>query len=648
MKFSIKLSILLTLICLFTVRCANISAPTGGPRDSLPPIVVRTTPAPYTTNFKGKKILIEFDEYIKLKDQQKLFFVSPPGVQKPLITVKGKGLEIMFENSLDSLTTYRLDFGSSITDNNEGNPLHGYSFVFSTGPYVDSLVMAGQTLGAYERDSVKDAFIFYFDAKADSLAVDSTMFNAKTEALFRSDSSGYFIADILKDKNYRVYALDDKNGNQRYEAGTDRIGFSDRIFNPTELSGFSMAFDPVRKYMKIDSLQVVFDLFKEIPVRRQLLTKQERTHRQKITMTFNALNPKIDSLMLGGIDSTWIIREDGVVGDTVTLWISPQTKEQIAALADTIRGTMVLEREDSVWKPYRSTEKLTFTHKIFEPKKKKEAKIESTTKRKRKAGKHLAADTTKTTAAPNTEIKDSTEAKKKKNTFKMTVVADNPLNPEKHIAFEFGFPLRSIDSSRIELIRKFEIEQKGKNIKGDVKTKEEKVPFTLYHTPENIRRWIIRAAWKKEGEYSLLIPEKVFEDITFESNDTLKSTFTIADPEKFGSLIIKTQPDTTYKGTYVLELMEGRGEKATIIDREKNIVAGQTIEFSYLKAGTYSLRIVQDKNANGKWDTGSLTERRQSEKVRMVTDEAGEEKRFIAKENWAVEEDVNLSKMFER
>lgn len=140
----------------------------------------------------------------------------------------------------------------------------------------------------------------------------------------------------------------------------------------------------------------------------------------------------------------------------------------------------------------------------------------------------------------------------------------------------------------------------------------------------------------------------MFQDITFESNDTLQSTFKIANPDKFGTLTLKSATDTAYHGDYIYELLQGRGEKATIVRRQKGVTAGQTVIFSYLKAGSYYLRIVRDSNQDGKWETGSLTHRLQPEMVRMVIGTRKEDKIFIAKENWNVEEVINLTKLFEK
>lgn len=637
-----------------TVRCARMASPTGGPRDSLAPVVVRTTPQPYTTNFKGKKVLIEFNEYVKFKDQQKLFFVSPPSIKKPQLTIKGKSVEVAFEENLEPETTYRLDFGSSIVDNNEGNPLYGYSFVFSTGDVVDSLVMAGQVIGAYERDSVLGAFLFYYDAKIDSTAVDSTIFNGKVDALFRTDSSGYFVADILKDKKYRIYALDDTNGDQRYQPGTDRIGFIEGTFNPAELGGFTMTYDSVKRFMTIDSLQAKFEVFKEIPLRRQSISKQERPLRQKIVLSFNTKDPKIDSIQLEGIDKSWLIPEYGIVGDTVTLWIAPPTKELIGELVDTIRGTMLLERQDSVWNPYQSKEKLTFTHRIFQTKEKKREEHqqarEKTKKQKRKNPIQQPSANINDTIIKAEPPKDTVVNKDKKpvaNPFRFKVEAETPLIPTKNIAFTFDYPLTKIDSSRIELFHIVAAEQKGRKTEAKTTSTEVRIPFHLRQSPGSIRRWVLSADWKADNEYRLMIPSGVFEDIAFEKNDTLKSQFKIANSEKFGKLILSTLADSTDKSHYIFELLQRRGNDYNIVERVKAVQAGDEITIPYLKSGNYLLRIVQDANHNGKWDTGSITLRRHPEKVRMLLDDSQEAKQLISKENWDIGESLNLKKIFE-
>ena len=134
-------------------RCATIMTPTGGPKDTLPPVITLMTPDNFTTNFKDRKIYIEFDEFVQIKDQQKEFFTSPQMKKKPTITLRGRGISVQLRDTLRENTTYALNFGSAICDNNEGNPLYSMRYVFSTGPEIDSMVLSGYTVDAYKADS---------------------------------------------------------------------------------------------------------------------------------------------------------------------------------------------------------------------------------------------------------------------------------------------------------------------------------------------------------------------------------------------------------------------------------------------------------------------------------------------------------------
>lgn len=619
-KNIITIAIFAMLAVIFGTRCASIGSIQGGPKDSLPPVIVKMTPLPYSTNFNGKKVSIEFNEYVQLKEQQKNFFMSPAAQEKPLLTVKGRAIEVQFQSPLDSATTYRLDFGSSIRDNNEGNALTGYSFVFSTGDYIDSLMMAGQVINAFERDSVVDAFLFYFDAKADSMKLDSTMFLARAEALFRSDSSGYFFADILKEKPYRIYAIRDENGNQQYESGTDYIGFLDSIYNPTELEGFTLNFDSLTRKMQLDRPQVKLELFMEKPVKRQLLGSQERPMAQKIMMTFSAAQARIDSLELQGVPREWLIEDRNKAGDTLIYWINPGTEENLKALSDTIVGSMIYYRTDSLWQLEPRREKLRFTYKRPAP--------------------------------PKVDKRDTTE-KKEVNPFKFTVEASSTLNPESGINFLFDYPLLTMDSAKIELML---IDKKVETLRDPVKVRMEQ-------DSTNIRRWKMKAPWIEGRKYDLLIPSGVFTNIAMQKNDSLQSEFTVDQVNKHGTFVFETAAEPGDSTVYIFELYKpepakrssssssasgskGQSQGPPIVYRVKDVRAGQTLKMRFIPQGNYRLRIIEDRNGNGEWDTGSLTIRQHPEKVRTWQSETTGLPVLTSKENWEIVEKFKLSELF--
>ena len=197
------------------------------------------------------KIYIEFDEFVQLKDQQKEFFTSPAMKKKPLITLRGRGIVVQLRDTLAPNTTYALNFGSAIRDNNEGNPLYSMRYVFSTGPEIDSMVLSGYTADSYKADSVSKSFIWFFpaDSVEQVAGYDSTIFKYKPAAIARAENNGIFIAQNLKPIPYRVYAVQDKNDNQMYEPGSDQVGFLEGTYNPAEMPDFGMWYDSIRQYV---------------------------------------------------------------------------------------------------------------------------------------------------------------------------------------------------------------------------------------------------------------------------------------------------------------------------------------------------------------------------------------------------------------
>lgn len=618
-----------TTLVLLCIACATVNSPKGGPVDSLPPRIIATNPQPYTVNFKGKKVTIEFNEYIQLKEQSKLFFVSPNPKRKPTLTIKGRAVVVEFRDSLDNNTTYRLDFGSAIVDNNEGNKLDGYSFVFSTGDVIDSLYMAGQVIDAHSQDTVAGAFIHFFDAAADSMTVDSVLFKSRANAVFRTDSNGFFVADILKEKPYRIYAFLDKNGDQAYQPGSDMVGFLDSTYNPIDMPAFSLQYDSTTRRSHIDPVPIRFELFTEKAIVRQNMQSHTRKGRNQLDLVFAAPQARYDSMQLTGVDLDWLIREQNETGDSITLWIAPPTQEQFKALPDSIFGSFVYFRQDSVMNFFPKREKLNFYSKTFVAKEKKRK------------------ETTEQTTT------DSTKAKTEKIPFQFKVEAQQTLNPEHGIGFSFTYPLRQLDSTRITLTR-IEDDPKSTSRSGRKRaTTDEKAESPKIRTKEpfsfdslSLRRQVLRANWKVGAQYELIIPDSVFVDITFAANDTLSSTFSIADPEKFGTIKLQTLTDPKDSTTYIVELMSGKAQELTPVQIRTGVLAGDVLTFRYLTPGFYAIRVIEDKNSNGKWDTGSLSERHHPERVRYFRTSNGR-RSVEAKENWEINETVHLSELFD-
>lgn len=407
-----------------------------------------------------------------------------------MLSIRGRSVQIDLKEDLDSNRTYALDFGSSVVDNNEGNPYVGLRYVFSTGGEIDSLLMSGYTVDAQKGDTLGKVFLLFFDAKADSIpAYDSTIVNSKPLSVARSYPNGIFIAENLKPMDYRIYALEDNNNNMRYEPGVDRVAFLDTVFNPLREPAFDIWYDTSRRYMQADP-QLMMRLFKEIPSKRQTYTGASRPQSNRVTLMFSAPFPQIDTLVFEGFDPSKILTEYVTPRrDTMTLWFDAIEEE----MPDTLRGRLVYRKHDST------------------------GVLQS-------AGQDLAIAWRR----PAKKEKEKEKEKEKKddapepNPFKVKVAGGTTLNPEKNIVFDFDYPLTRVDSTAIDLQRLGEGES------------SEPVKVSFVQDTAKLRSWTLSAPWVAGEKYRLTIPAGTFANTNRESNDTLRSEFTIESPEKYG------------------------------------------------------------------------------------------------------------------
>ncbi|MNX60144.1 hypothetical protein D3C86_910420 [compost metagenome] len=219
--FNLKnLAVMSTLLLLF--GCASIQTPQGGPKDTTPPKVLSMTPKNQTRNFNAKKIVIEFDEYFNLKDEFKEFSISPDQEKAPELKKRGKRLEINLQDSLEKNTTYTLNFGKSVADVNEGNVVKNLSYVFSTGPEIDSLSVSGKVINSLSDEPEKDVTVFILPIERD------TLFGKKRPSIYTTtDSAGTYKLNNLRKGTYKVYALKENSGggDKIYQQISDEVGF---------------------------------------------------------------------------------------------------------------------------------------------------------------------------------------------------------------------------------------------------------------------------------------------------------------------------------------------------------------------------------------------------------------------------------------
>lgn len=594
----------------FFTRCASVGTPTGGPKDSLPPVIVGVAPADYSTHFKSDKILIEFDEYVQLKDLQKELYTSPAMKRKPVATLRGKAVQIQIkDDSLLPNTTYAIEFGSSVSDNNEGNPLHGLRYVFSTGDEIDSLMMSGYTEESEKADSLGRTFIYFFEA--DSVPApeeyDSVMFKYKPAKIARSQKNGIFVAQNLRPVPYRVYAFYDSNDNGAYEPSIDKVGFLEGTYNPAEMPPFAIWYDSVRRYVSADP-QLYFRLFTDVSFRRQSLQEAKRTDRHKAMLYFSAARPDIRRIAFEGIGPEQIITESASRNrDTLALWFAAEPD----IMPDTLRGEITYMRHDT----------LNVLREVTEPLELPWRRVETREQERER----LREERAKARAEAEGRVWRSTAP----SAFRMIdFAASAEVNPERDLPLEFATPLTRFDSAAVELLSWSE--------RGD--TVRERATFVP--DSANVRKWRLRSRWTPERRYRLFIPADALADIAGEGNDSISAALTVADIEKFATLKVEVIPREA-GAKYILQAVDANNRLLSEVRG-----AGEGVHtINYIPAGDMRLRIIEDVNGNGEWDAGNLVERRQSERAEFYKNERDEEL-FTTKTGWEFEITLDMGRIF--
>ena len=598
-KIALRVAVLLLFGGAFFSRCANIMTPEGGPKDTLPPVIVKLQPDNFATNFKEKKIYIEFNEFVQIKDQNKEMFTSPAMKKAPLLTTRGKGIVITIRDTLLENTTYAIDLGSAIRDNNEGNPLNAMRFVFSTGDKVDSIMCSGYTADSYKADSVSRTFLWFYIA--DSLPVtpdyDSTIFNRKPDVIARAQNNGIFIAQNLKPVKYRIYAIGDKNDNQLYEPGSDLVGILDKEYNPVELPEFAIWFDSLRMYPSAEP-QLYFRMFTDKAFTNQRLVDAVRPDQKKAMLYFNADYPRIDSLVFDNIPSDKVLIDPQTKGrDTMALWFNVPAEE----LPDTIKGQIVYYRHDSLRQLSKTREPLKLAWKLIE------------TKEQQKERERIE--------------KEKEKAANDKNKFTLNIGAGKEVNPERGFEISFGTPAVTFDTTAVKLLV----------VAEDKST----TPVEMHFVRDtlNMCRWQVNAPWREKTNYRLYVPKRSITDVMGYQNDSTVVEFATYDPEKFATVTLNVTGEAGKE--YILLLTDSSNKT---LQEKRGVTTGQ-YRFNFVAPGDVRLRVIEDSNGNGQWDAGDVLQRLQPERAEIYANDRGEDI-FTTKMNWDFEINLDMAKLF--
>ena len=550
---------------MFPWGCANTTTPpTGGPKDTIPPVLRKVEPLPATVHVPTKKTKLRFtfNEYVKIKDANGVY-LSPPLEKKPKAVIKGKSLEVSFESDLDSNTTYTLDLTGALVDNNEGNLFPGYTLVFSTGAQIDSMCLTGLVQDCNTLMPVKGATVVLYKDHSDS-----AVFLRRPVAAAKTDDWGFFSIRNIQDTLYRVYAIKDENNNNMYDPESERIAFLDTLFRPTTVYNDSL-YEFKKFDMKDTALcmarfpQIELNLFRETPS-KQFIVKKERVGPRTAYLTFMAPHARIHDLRIKGLPREKLIRQFNLQQDSLELWVNDQRK-----MPDTLQLVVKYDKTDTngVLKPQEELVKLTYSKELRAELMKKERNY-----RDRKHEDTIAV---------------------------MTTQADPTRVEQYGFEIEFKYPLirDAWDSLKLTAINPRQQESAGK--------------YDVIRDSTNLRMFRVmpRERFQPGYDYILKIPHRGFRDVNGYYNDSTQLKVTLPNDEKLSSVTLEL---SGVHNRYIVDLL---GEKRDKVIRSFIVDSDGPLVFPYLKQGQYCIRITEDKNRNALVDTGELLARRQPEKV---------------------------------
>ncbi|MEQ9263323.1 MAG: Ig-like domain-containing protein [Owenweeksia sp.] len=213
----------------FLSSCASRASPSGGPRDTIAPVLDTAFPPNFSTRFKGRSIELVFNEYLNLKSPGQQIMISPPVENKPEIVLKGRRIFIELKDSLLANTTYTISFGTSITDYTEGNENRNFKYVFSTGTYIDSLEVSGRVYDAYTNEGDKDLLVALYEINSDTLDLDSLPYKKIPTYYAYLQEGGVFKMENLKASKFMLLAFDDQRGDFKLNGSGEKVAFNDSL-----------------------------------------------------------------------------------------------------------------------------------------------------------------------------------------------------------------------------------------------------------------------------------------------------------------------------------------------------------------------------------------------------------------------------------
>lgn len=588
------------IIIIASAACAKQGSPSGGPKDTDPPEVIRSTPLNGTTNFTGNSITITFDEYVVLDKIQEKFMISPPVEERPEITTRGKSVIISIDENLRDSTTYTLYFQDAIRDLNEGNILENYQFVFSTGDFIDSLMLDGRVYDAFSLEVPTRMMVMLHSNLSDTAPK-----TVIPDYISMTDQTGYFTINNLRAGTYRIYALEDLNNNRKYEPSDERFAFLSDTVKVTVESNLPFVADTVRPDPEalphdIDEHQHLHDtlhhgtqdtLFRpEVPLRvpeyamYAFKAIQERyflasTARREARLLEYYLSLPPDTL-------DFIFEAPGLSPDNYFAeWSSKRDSLKIWLRDSSVFNSQIIET--IITYPFSDID----------------------------SGLVYKTDTIPMRFV---QPRGSRGGTTQSEALQMTTNASRTgIPPSRDIIITPNAPIESADFSLFTIY--------PYNDSTGVL-----LPFTSDFDPLVPREITIKQDLDEGAEYVMQLLPGALISIYGETNDTTLIRFRVRSMDSYGTFTANLDG---YEGSVVVQLLDNN--EAIIM--EKKAASPGSVVFRFVENGNYRLKVIYDTDENGIWSPGDFSKGLQPEKVSFYPEI------LDIKSNWDVSQDWDIS-----
>ena len=587
-SFARSLLIIIPVFCL-EFGCAKINSPSGGPKDRESPLIVKSVPQNGTVNFREKEIQVTFNEYVVLDKINEKFMVSPPMAKKPRVFIRGKSVRIGIDEELKDSTTYTFYFQDAIRDLNEGNPINNFQFVFSTGPFIDSLSVTGNIYSALTLNPPENTLVMLYSQLADSNVIKHL-----PDYLTRAEANGEFRIDNVHPGIYRLYGLKDGDNSKNYNRRDEEFAFYDTLIEVDPVKNFlpvkkdTAQSKPVQVKQPVTPSSTLKTAQEKEPVKppvigefqlilfqaekkARYLTSSSRKQPYELVYTLS-LPP--DSLKfrfsIPEVGEKAYFIEKSKNRDTTIVWLTDSTVYNRKEIPTIVQFPFT----DSLGITGQKTDTIIMRYVVPKPPRGKVVK----------------------------------KAAYKVNTGNLS----GNVRPDKQIVFTAPTPFTPPDTS---LIRLYEI----------LKEQKVKLPYKLRKDTANSRRYFMSTELKPGKNYLFIADSAAFISIYGEQSDSTGTRFSVMTPELFGKLVLTT---INHTGGRIIQVLD----KSEKVVREVYMKADGKIEFPLLEKGFYRVRVIFDLNGDGKWTTGDFDIPRQPEPVSYYP------KEIEIKENWDVVE----------